>query len=187
LEKLGVESVDLLYVHWPTHAYDPEETLAAFDHLYAEGRIDRIGVSNFEPTHLEEAVARTEAPVFANQVELHPLFQQRELRRVCADLGVEVVAYSPLARGAVFDDPVVQSVADDYDVSPAQVSLAWLREKGVTAIPKATGADHIRDNWASLDLSLDGAAVDAIDAIDAADRRVDPDWAPWHGDVQPAD
>ena len=179
LDRLGVDRLDLLYVHWPTGEYDPEETLAAFDELYGES-IDRVGVSNFEPHQLEEAIEVLDAPVFANQIELHPLLPQEELRAVCAEHDVEVVAYSPLARGAVFDVPLLQELADDYDTSPAGVSLAWLRAKGVTAIPKATSTAHIRDNWASLAVDLDDADIARIDALDHEDRRVDPDWAPWN-------
>ena len=179
LEKLGVESVDLLYVHWPSGEYSPEETLRAFDELYDEGRIDRIGVSNFQPEHVETAVEYTEAPVFANQVELHPLLPQEELREACAEHDVEVVAYSPLARGEVFDVPELEEIADEHGVSAAQVSLAWLREKGVTAIPKATSEDHIDDNWDSLRLELEPEDIERIDAIDRTDRQVDPDFAPW--------
>jgi 2,5-diketo-D-gluconate reductase B len=179
LNRLGVESVDLLYVHWPARAYDPEETLAAFDELHDDGKIDRVGVSNFEPGQVDEAIDLLDAPLFANQVELHPFLPQDELREHCTDRDVEMVAYSPLARGEVFGDPTLGEIAEKHGVSEAQVSLAWLREKDVTAIPKATSASHIRDNWGSLDLDLDPEDVERIDAIDRRDRRVDPDFAPW--------
>jgi diketogulonate reductase-like aldo/keto reductase len=180
LEKLGTEYADLLYVHWPAGDYDPEETLAALAELKAEGSVERIGVSNFEPDHVERAREALGEYPFANQVEIHPLLQQRELREYAAETGVELVAYSPLARGTVFDVPELSEIADRHGegVSEAQVSLAWLREKGVTAIPKATGADHIADNWASLDLELTEEDVATIDAIDREDRRVHPSFAP---------
>ena len=178
LEKLGTEYVDLLYVHWPAGEYDPEATLSAFEELRESGAIDRIGVSNFVPSHVETAQSVVDAPIFANQVEMHPLLPQRELRAFCADAGVELVAYSPLARGDVFDVDVLSKIADDRGVSEAQVSLAWLRSKGVTPIPKATGADHIRDNWASLELELTDDEIGRIDDIDAERRKVDPDFAP---------
>jgi diketogulonate reductase-like aldo/keto reductase len=178
LEKLGTEYVDLLYVHWPAGAYDPEETLPAFAELRDDGLIDRIGVSNFEPEHLDAATdALGEAP-FANQVEMHPLLRQEELREYGDANAVELVAYSPLARGHVFDAPEIAAIAEKHGVSAAQVSLAWLREKGVTAIPKATSEDHIADNWASLGLELDDEDVETVDAIDRTDRRVDPDFGP---------
>ena len=179
LRKLGVDAVDLLYVHWPAREYDPEGTFRAFDELVDDGTIDRIGISNFEPEQVDDAIDRTDAPIFANQVELHPLLPQEELRAHCADHGVELVAYSPLARGDVFAVPELTDIAETYGVSEAQVSLAWLREKGVTAIPKATSAAHIRDNLASLDLDLDSEDIAVIDAIDRTDRRVDPGFAPW--------
>jgi 2,5-diketo-D-gluconate reductase B len=142
--------------------------------------IDRVGVSNFEPEHVDEAIERLDAPLFANQVECHPFLPQTELREHCAANDVEVVAYSPLARGAVFDDDTLTAIAADHDASAAQVSLAWLREKGVTAIPKATGDDHIADNWASLALDLTADEVARIDAIETRDRKVDPDFGPWN-------
>ncbi|MFB6177739.1 MAG: aldo/keto reductase [Halobaculum sp.] len=180
LDRLGVDSVELLYVHWPARTYDPAATLGAFAELKSEGLIDRIGVSNFEPEQLAEAVEITDGEVFANQVELHPLLPQPELREACADHGVEPVAYSPLARGEVFDVPEIQAVAEKHGVSEAQVSLAWLREKGVTAIPKATGTDHLADNLDSVDLTLDDEDVATIDGIDRRSRRVDPDFGPWN-------
>jgi 2,5-diketo-D-gluconate reductase B len=178
LDKLGVESVDLLYVHWPARSYDPEETLPALAELRDRGLIDRIGVSNFEPEHVDRARHVLNAPIFANQIELHPLLQQQELRAYADETDLNLVAYSPLARGGVFDVPEISEVAEKHGVSEAQVSLAWLREKGVTAIPKATSAAHIEDNWASLDLALADDDIERIDDIDRTDRRVDPDFGP---------
>ncbi|MFB6096760.1 MAG: aldo/keto reductase [Haloferacaceae archaeon] len=179
LDRLDLDYVDLLYVHWPAGPYDPEGTLSAFEELYEEGLIRAVGISNFEPDQVAEAVEYCDAPILANQVEMHPLLPQEEVRRACAEHGVEVVAYSPLARGAVMDVPELQRIAEKHDASPAQVSLAWLREKGVAAIPKATSEAHIRDNWQSLALELDAEDVETIDGIDRRERTVDPSWAPW--------
>jgi 2,5-diketo-D-gluconate reductase B len=180
LDKLGVDSVDLLYVHWPCRTYDPAETLGAFDELHDRGLTDRVGISNFQPAQVDEALSAADAPVFANQVEVHPFLPQRELVDHCRERGVEVVAYSPLARGGVFENETLTEIAAAHDASAAQVSLAWLRERGVTAIPKATSAPHVEDNWLSLDLDLTDEEVARIDAIGERDRRVDPDWAPWN-------
>ncbi len=178
LDRLGTDYLDLLYIHWPAGAYDPESTLSAFEELYEDGAIDRIGVSNFEPSHIEAARDVLEAPIFANQVEVHPLLQQRRLREYCRDAGVELVAYSPLAKGDVFGVDVLSAIAADRGVSEAQVSLAWLRQNGITAIPKATGGEHIRDNWASLDLELSEEELARIDAIERKTRLVDPGFGP---------
>ena len=179
LDKLGVDYVDLLYVHWPTGEYDAEETLGAFQELKEDGLIERIGISNFLPEHVDEAVEITDGDVFANQIEMHPLLPQEEIRARCDDHDVKVVAYSPLARGEVMDVEEIQEVAERHDASPAQVSLAWLREKGVAAIPKATSEDHIRGNWESLGVELDAEDLEKIDGIGRRERQVDPDFAPW--------
>jgi diketogulonate reductase-like aldo/keto reductase len=178
LDNLGVDAVDLLYVHWPAGAYDPERTLAAFDELYNDGKIHSIGVSNFEPHHVETAMDELDAPVFANQVEMHPFLPQSALRAHAKDHDYELVAYSPLARGGVFDSDVLTDIAADHDASAAAVSLSWLRAKGVTAIPKATSREHITDNWESLEVELTDGEIERIDSIEHRDRQVDPDFGP---------
>ncbi|WP_433625947.1 aldo/keto reductase [Halomicrococcus sp. NG-SE-24] len=181
LDKLGVDSLDLLYVHWPAHEYDPEDTLSAFDELYDEGTIDHVGVSNFEPRHLDTARETLDAPLFANQVEMHPLLQQDELVEYAREHDLTLVAYSPLARGKVFEVDELSAIADKHGVSEAQVSLAWLAQKDdVVAIPKASSYDHIEDNFDALDLELDDEDVEAIENLDREERQVDPDFAPWN-------
>lgn len=182
LERLGLDYVDLLYVHWPAGDYDVHDTLGAFAELREEGLIEKIGVSNFTVELLEEAIEVAEEPIFANQVEMHPLLPQRKLQQFCAqeETDVELVAYSPIARGDVSDVDALREVAEKHDATPEQVSLAWLREKEVTAIPKATSRDHLRDNWLSLDVDLDDEDVEAIDDIDREERLVDPDVGPWN-------
>ncbi|WP_227352736.1 aldo/keto reductase [Haladaptatus salinisoli] len=179
LDKLGTDYLDLLYIHWPAREYDPEETLAAFDKLYDEGTIEHVGVSNFEPEQLDVARETLDAPLFANQVEMHPLLPQDELVEYARANDVKLVAYSPLARGEVFGVPELNEVAEKHDASEAQVSLAWLMQKDVAAIPKATGRDHIEDNFAALDLELDDEDIAKIDGIDEREREVDPSFAPW--------
>lgn len=186
LDRLGLDTVDLLYVHWPTNAYDPVETLGAFDKLYDEQMIRYVGLSNFTPTLLDEAREILAAPILATQVEMHPLLPQRELVEYVRDAGMHLVAYSPLAQGRVFDEPVLADVAERHGVSVAQVSLAWLfSHDNVAAIPKASG-DHITDNYEALSLDLSDEDIARIDAIDRVVRTVDPteeervDSTPWN-------
>lgn len=180
-DRLGVDSIDLLYVHWPIHTYDPEETLPALDALVDEGVIDRIGLSNFRPDQLEEAIDRLDHDVFAHQVECHPLLQQEELREIAVERDHWLVAYSPIARNRVADVDVLREVAAKHDASPAQVSLAWLLSKErVAPIPKAASFDHVEANWAARDLDLDREDVERIDALDRGERVVDFDEAPWN-------
>ncbi len=178
-DRLGIDTIDLLYVHWPCFSYDPEETLPAFDHLRDEGVVRHVGVSNFEPEHIGEARDVIDAPLVANQVEMHPLLQQSELREYCASHGIRLVAYSPLIHGEVFDVPAIRAVAKRHGVSESQVSLAWLQEKGVTAIPKASGERHLADNLASLTLDLSDKDIARIDAIEERKRISKTDWTPW--------
>ena len=178
LEKLGTEYVDLLYVHWPAGEYDPETTLPEFERLRDDGLIRHIGVSNFEPHHVERAREVLDAPIFANQVEIHPFLPQHELREFAAKTDLPLVAYSPLARGGVLSDPTLSEIAEKHAVSEPQVSLAWLRQQGITAIPKATSEAHIRDNWKSLSLTLDQSDIEAINAIERRTRTVNPDFGP---------
>ncbi|MGZ0747478.1 aldo/keto reductase [Haloparvum sp. AD34] len=180
-EKLGVDSIDLLYVHWPINTYDPEETLPALDHLVEEGVIDRVGLSNFRPDQLDEAREILDADVFAHQVECHPLFQQDELREYAREDDHWLVAYSPIARNKVADNEVIAEIAAKHDASPARVSLAWLLSKETVApIPKAESFDHVEDNWAARDLELDEEDIARIDAIEGGERIVDFDEAPWN-------
>jgi len=178
LERLGTDYLDLLYVHWAAGEYDPEETLAAFEQLHEAGKVERIGVSNFEPEHLDRAQEELDIPIFANQIELHPFLRQEQLREYASEAGINLVAYSPLARGNVIDDPVIGEIAEKYGVSEPQVSLAWLRSKGITAIPKATSEEHIQDNWQSLSLDLEAEDIERIDSRDRKLRTVNPDFGP---------
>jgi 2,5-diketo-D-gluconate reductase B len=179
LNRLGVDTIDLLYVHWPTDTYDPVATFDAFEHLHDEGLIEYVGVSNFTPEQLTTAREHCAVPIAANQVECHPYLPQERLREYCATHDITLVGYSPLARGALFDDPTLASIAAAHDATVPQVALAWLRQKGVVAIPKATSREHIRANWASLELSLSADDLAAIDAIEHTERVVDPGFAPW--------
>ena len=177
LEKLQTDYVDLMYVHWPSGDYSTKESLEGLQELKDRGLINNIGVSNFEIPHLEKALETVD--VYANQVEMHPLLPQEELREFCEENDVELVAYSPLARGEVFNVQEIQEVAEKHGVSEAQVSLAWVRQKGAVPIPKASGREHIEDNFESQDLELDDEDMEKIDSIRGEERMVDPDFAPW--------
>jgi 2,5-diketo-D-gluconate reductase B len=179
LDRLGVDRVDLLYVHWPIREYDPERTLPALDDLHAEGLTRHLGVSNFSPALLDEAVRILDAPVVANQFEMHPLLPQTDLRAACERHGVTPVAYSPILQGEADDVPELREVAGRHGATAAQVSLAWCMEKGAVPIPKGTG-DHVRENWAARELDVSAEDVETVDGIDRRRRLVDPDPAPWN-------
>jgi 2,5-diketo-D-gluconate reductase B len=175
-DSLGVDTIDLLYVHFPTTTYDPEATLGAMDDLVDEGVAEHIGLSNFSPDELEEAAGILDHPIAAHQVEMHPFWQQRELVSYCQDAGIPVVAYTPIARGMVFDSPEITAVADKHDTDAVTVTLAWLTSiDGVSAIPMTTSEAHLRANLVAPELELDGEDVERIESIEETKKFVDID------------
>jgi len=167
LDRLGLESVDLLYVHRPRGDYDPETTLPAMDELVDAGLVEAVGVSNFLPDQLDRAREILDTPVAANQVELHPHYRNEPVLADAREHAYPVVAYSPLIGGEAFEDPVLLDVAEKHDTSAAAVAVAWvLSHERVVTIPKAGSREHQRANLAARDLELDDEDVERIDAVD---------------------
>ena len=155
-----------------------EQTLDAMLELSEQGKVRHVGLSNFTPEQVERALEHT--PVFANQVEYHPFLGQRELVGLAAKHDFMVTAYSPLARGEVFDDDTLAEIAEAHDADAAQVALRWLlAQDQVSAIPKSTSPEHIASNFAALDLDLDDEELRRIDGLDRGLRLIDPPFAPW--------
>jgi 2,5-diketo-D-gluconate reductase B len=180
LNELGIEYVDLLYIHWPAGTYDPEVTLPAFDELRNQGLIRHIGVSNFSTRQLDRARDILNAPIAAHQVECHPLLPQDELRAYARKHDHWLVAYCPLARTKAFERPEIQAIAEKHGATPSQVCLAWLLAmENVAAVPKATSEEHLRDNLAALDIELDEDDRKQIGSIDERLRLIDREYAPW--------
>jgi diketogulonate reductase-like aldo/keto reductase len=167
VDRLDVDYVDLLLVHWPHPRVPVEETLRAMADLRDEGLVTHLGVSNFTRTQLEEATRVADAPLVADQVLYNPYRDQSALREFCAGSDVALTAYSPLARGGVLDDGTLSRIGERYEKSAAQVALRWLvQQEGVVAVPKASSAGHLAENLAVFDFSLSDAEMDRIDSID---------------------
>lgn len=178
LDELGVDYLDLMYIHWPSPEGVPvQQTLDAMVQAREDGLIRGIGVSNFPPGLFDTALAH--ARIEAHQVEHHPLLGQEALLARCDEHDVTLVAYSPLARGKVREEPVLVEIGEAHGASPEQVSLAWLvaRDRRV-AIPKASSSAHRRANLASLGLELSEAELDRIDALPKDQRLISPSFAP---------
>ncbi len=155
LDRLGVDYVDLLLIHWPHPRVPVAETLGAMAELREEDLVEHLGVSNFTRSQLREAMDAVDAPIVADQVLYHPYKDQSALREFCAEQSVALTAYSPLARGAVLDDDVLARMGRRYDKSAAQVALRWLlQQEGVVAIPKASSREHVEANLDVFDFSL---------------------------------
>ncbi|WP_406273233.1 aldo/keto reductase [Actinacidiphila glaucinigra] len=175
LAKLGLDHVDLYLIHWPAPARDTYlDTWRAFEKIHAEGRARAIGVSNFQPAHLQRIIDNSDVVPAVNQVELHPQLQQAELRAFHARHGIATEAWSPLAQGAVLRDPVVTGIADRLGRTPAQVILRWHLQLGNVVIPKSVTPERIRQNIGVFDFALSDADIAAITALDSG-TRIGPD------------
>ncbi len=175
LERLGLDRVDLLYVHRPIETYDPEETLAAFEELHQRGVIDHVGLSNFSLEELEQAQSILDVPIGAHQVEFHPLFWDQQLLEHARANSYPLVAYSPLSGGRAGEIEAIQTVAEQYDETPERISLAWvIAHEGVCAIPKASSPEHLEANRTVGDvadeLATDHDARALIDGIDRVEE-----------------
>jgi 2,5-diketo-D-gluconate reductase A len=177
LERLEMDHVDLYLIHWPVPSHDRYvDTWKAFIAMRDEGLIRSIGVSNFQPEHLERVIAETGETPAINQVELHPYFQQVGLRREHERLGIVTEAWSPLAQGRVLDDPVIGEVATAHGKTPGQVVIRWHLQLGNVVIPKSVTPSRIEENFDVFDFELSDAQITAIDALDQGLRTgPDPD------------
>jgi len=174
-ERLDIGPIDLYLIHWPAPAHDRYlDTWRAFIELRGEGRTRAIGVSNFQVAHLNRLIEQTAVTPAINQVELHPYFQQAELRRAHAELGIVTEAWSPLAQGLVLEDPTIVSIAAAHGKSPAQVVLRWHLQLGNVVIPKSVTPARIATNFDIFDFELSHAEMGAIEELDAG-RRIGPD------------
>ncbi len=177
LGRLDLEFIDLYLIHWPVPSQDKYvETWQAFIELQQEGLVRSIGVSNFQPAHLRRIVDETGVTPSVNQIELHPRFQQDGLRREHADRGIVTEAWSPLAQGAVLDDPTITAIAEAHGKSAGQVVLRWHVQLGNVVFPKSVTPERIDENFDIFDFHLTDAEMESIQALDAGERiGPDPD------------
>lgn len=175
LARLGMETVDLYLIHWPLPKKDLYvDSWRALVRLQAEGRVRSIGVSNFEPEHLERIIGETGVTPAVNQVELHPAFQQRPLLDAHARLGVATTSWSPLGQGTLLADRAIGAIAARHGRTPAQVIVRWHLQKGLIVIPKTARAERLRENLDVFGFTLDADDMARIGAMDSAKGRVGP-------------
>jgi len=181
MQRLGLDVLDLYLIHWPAPQQDLYvETWRVFEQLYQDGRIRAIGTSNFRVQDLQRLLDLGLTLPVVNQIELHPYLTQDELRAFHADNQIVTEAWSPLAKGRVLDDPVITDLAEEKDATPAQVVLAWHLALGNIVIPKSVTPERIAENFASTEVKLGNAEVDAITALDR-DERTGPDPSAFSG------
>lgn len=164
LRRMGLDYLDLYLIHWPG-AGERVDTWKALIEIAHEGRCRSIGVSNFTIEHLEELARLTEVVPTVNQVELHPFLFQRELIEYCRAHGIQVQAYSPLARASHLEEPALTSVALAHRRSVPQVMLRWSLQHGLSAIPKSTDPARIRENASIFDFELSEGEMTRLDGL----------------------
>ena len=173
MEALDLEVLDLFLVHWPladSPGIDLVDTWRTMIEILHSGRVRAIGVSNYQPEHLNRIVEATGVVPAVNQVELHPWLTQSELRSVHEQLGVVTESWSPLGRGRLLTDPKVIEIADAIGVSPAQVVIRWHLQNSLVVIPKSTHRERMTANADVVGFTLDDAHMAVLDALDQGVR-----------------
>lgn len=183
LTRLGLDHVDLLLIHWPNPAVPVADSIGALNAVRASGLTRHIGVSNFTTGLLAEAIAASEHPLVANQVEYHPRLSQAKVLAACRAAGMAMVSYCPLYRGgALFAEPAIVEAARRTGRTPAQIVLRWhVQQASVVAIPRTTRKERLAENAAIFDFSLTEDEMAAISALSSAQSRIcdyafSPEW-----------
>ena len=169
LEALDSDYVDLFLIHWPLpmlYGGDFVSTWKVLEEFAKDGRARSIGVSNFQPAHLDRLAHETDTVPAVNQIEVHPYFTNEQVRAYGSDHGIATEAWSPIAQGEVLDDPVINRIASARGKSPAQVVLRWHIQRGDIVFPKSISPDRMKSNFELFDFELDGADMAAISALD---------------------
>ena len=169
LEALNSDYVDLFLIHWPLptlYGGDFVSTWKVLEGFAKDGRARSIGVSNFQPAHLDRLADETDTVPAVNQIEVHPYFANEQVRAYGRDHGIVTEAWSPIAQGEVLDDPVINRIANGRGKSPAQVVLRWHIQRGDIVFPKSISPDRMKSNFELFDFDLDGSEMDAISALD---------------------
>lgn len=172
LKKLGLTYIDLYLIHWPANAKNYSnwqkanaDSWRAMEELQAEGRIKSIGVSNFWEEHLETLFQTANIIPAVNQIEFHPGYWQPELTAFCKENGITVESWSPLARGKILGNDVLNAIAEKHNRSVSQICLRWVIQHGVVMIPKSTTLQRIEENISIFDFALSEEEMQQIDEL----------------------
>ncbi|HTJ59307.1 MAG TPA: aldo/keto reductase [Devosiaceae bacterium] len=178
MAELQLDVLDLFLIHWPLPKQGKYlEAWKALVEMQKSGRVRSIGVSNFNPDHLERIIGETGVVPAVNQIELHPTFQQRAARDFHARHNIVIESWSPLGQGQDLNDPGIAEIARKHGKTPAQVIIRWHLDQGLVVIPKSVTPSRIRENFAVLDFKLDAEDLQRIAALDDPKGRIGSDPA----------
>jgi len=166
---------NLLLLHWPKKTPSFAETLGALNEAKERGLTRSIGLSNFPSAEFREAQALSHARLVTNQVEYHPYLKLTKLLDTARELGSSITAWSPLAQGKIADDPVLNEIGRAHGKTPGQVTLRWLIQQNVVAIPRTAKESRAAENFDIFDFQLSGEEMDRIHALARPDGRLG-DW-----------
>jgi diketogulonate reductase-like aldo/keto reductase len=172
LEKLQVEHVDLLLLHWPANQVAISDQVDMLNAIQAAGKTRFIGVSNQNIAQMQESIARSAAPIVTNQIEAHPYLDQNALAEAATSAGVAVTAYSGMADGEVPRDPALQAIARKHGKTAAQVGIRWLIERGFVALSKTAKPERVAENFDVFDFELSAEDMVAISKLARTDGRL---------------
>jgi 2,5-diketo-D-gluconate reductase A len=173
LSDLGFDYVDLFLIHWPLpmlYGGDFVSTWKTLEEFDSDGRARSIGVSNFQVEHLERLAAETETVPAVNQIEVHPYLTNEAVRSYGREHGIATEAWSPIAQGAVLDDPTIIKIAEKVGKTPAQVVLRWHIQRGDIVFPKSVTPSRIKENFEIFDLELGSEDMEGISALDRGEQ-----------------
>lgn len=177
LDRLQLDYLDLFLIHWPAPAHDRYvDTWKALIEAQKQGKVKSIGVSNFLPEHIDRIIAETGVKPAVNQVELHPAYQQRDIRDYHRKKDIKLECYSPLGgkESKLLDDDTITEIGDRYDRSPAQIITRWHLQQGLIVIPKSSKPERARENFEVWDFELTEDDIAKIDALDRPDGKTLP-------------
>lgn len=177
LQRLQLDHLDLFLIHWPAPMHDRYvETWEALIEAQRNGKVKSIGVSNFLPEHIDRLIAETGVTPAVNQVELHPAYQQRDIREYLRDKDIQIECYSPLGgKGSeLLEDPVIGEIAEAHGKSPAQVMVRWHLQQNLIVLPKSSKPERARENFDVWDFVLSAEDVGRIDGLDRPDGKTLP-------------
>lgn len=181
LQRLGVDALDLVLIHWPSRHIPLHQSIRALNNVRNAGMARNIGVSNFTIAMIDEAASLSGYPLACNQIEYHPFLNQDRLIAACRAKGLAVVSYCPLGRASgIMSEPAIADIAARHGRTPAQVILRWhVQQDDIAAIPRSADPRRIRDNLAVFGFILDDGDMAAINSLRSRNRRIcDFDFSP---------
>ncbi|WP_207455005.1 aldo/keto reductase [Herbiconiux sp. SYSU D00978] len=172
LDVMKFDFLDLFLIHWPLPTIDIDyvDTWKALEKILESGRVEAIGVSNFQPAHLQRLFDETGVVPAVNQIEVHPYFANNETREFSKQHGIAVEAWSPIAQGKVLGDETITGIAQRLGKTPAQVTLRWHIQRGDIVFPKSVTRERVVENFELWDFELTGDDMSAIDGLDKNER-----------------